>query len=210
MQCKFFIVHSCPGDKILEIESPGQSTQQSVLSSILSIHATRFASLDWVLLVIINPQQQAWLASFPPSLSLALWSWSSTLFVCVWQTELLSNMTQWMIYLWTVEFMGQIHWFIISLLPLSSISTLCVSGSNILVTQGWLMHWKGDGREWSSLFDIPLPFFSTFLSIPLLYQSRRLKGMKKNKEICGAAQGDDTLSLSSTGLLGFHSTSSAE
>lgn len=26
---------------------------------LLSIHATRFASLDWVLLVIINPQQQA-------------------------------------------------------------------------------------------------------------------------------------------------------
>lgn len=41
-----------------------------------------------------------------------------------------------------------------------SISTLCVSGSNILVTQGWLMHWKGDRCEWSSLFDIPLPFFS--------------------------------------------------
>lgn len=152
MQCKFFIVHSCPGDKILEIESPGQSTQQSVMSSTLySRNTIRF---PWLGPSCYHQSPAAGMTGVLSSFSFTRPLVLHSLCVCdrlnffrIWRNE-------WFIF-------GQLNlWakFIDLLFP--SISTLCVSGSNILVTQGWLMHWKGDRCEWSSLFDIPLPFFS--------------------------------------------------
>lgn len=158
MHCKFFIFHSCPGDKILEIESPGQSTQQSVMSSTLySRNTIRF---PWLGPSCYHQSPAAGMTGVLSSIS-----FTRPLFVCVtdWTSFEYDAMNDLSLDSWIYRPNSLIYYF-----PLC-ISTLCVSGSNILVTQGWLMHWKGDRCEWSSLFDIPLPFFSLSCQFFILF-----------------------------------------
>lgn len=133
------IFHSFrPSDKILEIESQLVFHHSSHDSS-PSFFPCLFTSHCWLRAALVINWKQAFLAGVPFLPLLAPFALSE----CLWQAQLLSRIwRKWMIYRGTVEFMGQIQWFIVSLAVPSSTSSYTRMPISWCQLGEWLMHWK--------------------------------------------------------------------